>query len=958
MSGIECQDVDIVNGPNQDLKDDATWLALHHQLEAGKVCAVVAGPPCTTFSKARTGPPGPRPLRSAAHPYGLPRSDLSLAEQDAVAEGTLYALQTLQFLDACHRRGVAFALESPEPVAGVTSIFDLPEAQRLARAPGVRQVDFDQCRWGAESKKPTRILYFGLALEGLEHRCDHAIKWHHWTDFRGRARWSHGTHPPLKDRLNAAGKFATSAAQAYPAGLIAALAASVAQRAAHFRGAAVAGPDGPGIAQADGSADVADKMDRGVERPLMLRGAAPPARRSVRAAEDAAAVGGLRNPADASRHSTGDESRIATIREGLMRAVERLPEMQHAVAAVLAGQEPLAPPEEVEIAAVAASRRALGLSGPPSTHGVQADVIAKWLEASGDPDTILSQWARDGAPLGVERPVEQRGIFPPVPKVPASEEDIANLASSPAGWSNYQSAESQPAVAAALLQGMVDKGWADQCPSWAQLQEIAGGPPVLNRLGLISKQRPDGSLKHRLVWDLRRSGVNSVVAQGERVVLPRVLDVARDAQRLARDPVPGQRLWLFGTDISDAFHQVPLHPVERRYTAAEFQGQFYIFKVLVFGSASAPTVWGRFAALAGRSLAALFGPLGLRVQVYVDDPAFVVAGEMAHAARVLSAALCWLLTLGLPVAWPKCDGGKSIKWIGAQFCISGRELTISLPPDKAGELLKEADAILARPVVPRTRLRSLAGRLAFLAGLVPTVRPFLRPLWKECAPGAPAAVREQRTLPPTLVQVARFRHGLRWCAAFLREVAGPLVRTIPLVADSPQPCLVVATDASPWGLGGVLFQDGWPVEYFADPVRECDHARFGRPGQRPGDLNTCWEGLAILCALRLWRRPGVKRIKLELRADSLAALHAVGSGRSGSQAVSLILRELALDTALLGDPIGGLRHVPGRANVLPDALSRLWAPERARFPAALHSARRVEAPSRGSSFWRTSRPPR
>ena len=128
---------------------------------------------------------------------------------------------------------------------------------------------------------------------------------------------------------------------------------------------------------------------------------------------------------------------------------------------------------------------------------------------------------------------------------------------------------------------------------------------------------------------------------------------------------------MFGTDIADAFHQIPLHPTEHKYTAAKFGDQFFVFRVLVFGSASAPTVWGRYAALAGRSLATLLEDLRFRTQVFVDDPLFAVAGSRGHAVEVLSAALCWLLTLNLPVAWRKNDGGASIRWIGAQFQLDG-----------------------------------------------------------------------------------------------------------------------------------------------------------------------------------------------------------------------------------------------------------------------------------------------
>eukprot|EP00969_Alexandrium_andersonii_P373419 15483982-Alexandrium_andersonii.AAC.1 len=60
-----------------------------------------------------------------------------------------------------------------------------------------------------------------------------------------------------------------------------------------------------------------------------------------------------------------------------------------------------------------------------------------------------------------------------------------------------------------------------------------------------------------------------------------------------------------GTDVANAFHQVPLSPDEQMFTVVILQGMYYFFRVLVFGAASAPTVWGRFAAWLGRSSAVL-----------------------------------------------------------------------------------------------------------------------------------------------------------------------------------------------------------------------------------------------------------------------------------------------------------------------------------------------------------------
>eukprot|EP00969_Alexandrium_andersonii_P076251 3361781-Alexandrium_andersonii.AAC.1 len=69
---------------------------------------------------------------------------------------------------------------------------------------------------------------------------------------------------------------------------------------------------------------------------------------------------------------------------------------------------------------------------------------------------------------------------------------------------------------------MVDNGWAVRCDDLASLRDHLGadGFPI-NRLALVSKPGPDNTVKHRIVWDLRRSLVNGLVRQGERIVLPR-----------------------------------------------------------------------------------------------------------------------------------------------------------------------------------------------------------------------------------------------------------------------------------------------------------------------------------------------------------------------------------------------------------------------------------------------------
>ena len=188
------------------------------------------GTPCETFSRARTGPPGPRPLRDSQHLYGLPKEQLTYDEQKQVRAGTYFAVQTAALAQLAYTHNVGFAVENPEPW-GEVSLFALEEFVQLAKLPGVVAVNFDQREFCADTTKPTRILYFGADLMLLDRRCSHEPRWHCRQEARS-LRWHWGSHAPLrgKDRR---GCWRTTAAAAYPAQLNRALARGIVARGRH-----------------------------------------------------------------------------------------------------------------------------------------------------------------------------------------------------------------------------------------------------------------------------------------------------------------------------------------------------------------------------------------------------------------------------------------------------------------------------------------------------------------------------------------------------------------------------------------------------------------------------------------------------------------------------------------------------------------------------------------------------
>ena len=197
-------------------------------------------------------------------------------------------------------------------------------------------------------------------------------------------------------------------------------------------------------------------------------------------------------------------------------------------------------------------------------------------------------------------------------------------------------------------------------PDAKQAEDLAGGKVILNKLGVIVKNRL-GKKKSRIIWDLRESGVNLKCDQSERIVLLlRLLDLVHSCLKLMRE---GKRPILAAAVIEDAFHNVPAGQ-DRRYTVAlapmeDGKPCYVVYKVLVFGSRSSPTIWGRFAAFMGRTMSAVI--LEAEGQVYVDDPVWVVPTQGGYSPeQVMTKIYLWAAIMGYPLnRWQEAESNGS-----------------------------------------------------------------------------------------------------------------------------------------------------------------------------------------------------------------------------------------------------------------------------------------------------------
>ena len=137
---VECEEWDICRGPDNDLLDEETQRSLLQRIESGEFFAVLLSPPCASWSRAPWANRwGPRPLRTALHPWGLPW--LEGSKLSKVASSNAMIRLCLQVLEKAIAKGLGVFLEHPENLGSVrsrpsatvrpASIWELPEIQGL-----------------------------------------------------------------------------------------------------------------------------------------------------------------------------------------------------------------------------------------------------------------------------------------------------------------------------------------------------------------------------------------------------------------------------------------------------------------------------------------------------------------------------------------------------------------------------------------------------------------------------------------------------------------------------------------------------------------------------------------------------------------------------------------------------------------------------------------------------------
>ena len=133
-------------------------------------------------------------------------------------------------------------------------------------------------------------------------------------------------------------------------------------------------------------------------------------------------------------------------------------------------------------------------------------------------------------------------------------------------------------------------------------------------------------------------------------------------------------------DFVDAFVSIFLRNDERRFSCADTETCFIVWRVLGFGGKAFLLLFCRVASWRSRTSQAMFDENELRLQVYLDDPAVTVTGSQEVECARCDVLLLWWLVFGIPLAWDKGSFTNSRHgWIGIRFSNLPEGCSMELP---------------------------------------------------------------------------------------------------------------------------------------------------------------------------------------------------------------------------------------------------------------------------------------
>lgn len=448
---------------------------------------------------------------------------------------------------------------------------------------------------------------------------------------------------------------------------------------------------------------------------------------------------------------------------------------------------------------------------------------------------------------------------------------------------NLQSALDQPAVVDTKLQRELD------------LERIAGPfsqPPFpsfrTSPLGLVAKKEPGKfRLIHHLSYPSGQS-INDGIPTDRSHVTYQSIDTAVTHMREL-----GKGCFLAKTDIADAFRIIPLHPNQYHLFGFVWRDQFFYDRCLPMGCSASCQLFESLST-------ALHWVASTKLQIdhmaHVLDDFLILDSQEEICKNKLNAFLSTCDDIGIPIAPEKTYApSKVLTFLGYE--LDSEHMEIRLPLDKLAKCQTAIETCLKKEKIRLRDLQSIIGTLNFACGAVVPGRPFLRRLI-DLTIGV--------SKPYYYIRVtAQVREDLCTWLSFLATHNGKSVLLPDRWLTSSD--ISLFTDASgAFGYGAVLgshwFYGSWNQSWRAQSI-------------------TLLEFYPIVLAVQIWAQALANKC-IYFRTDNAALVEIINKQTSKDSRIMHFLRQLVL-TCLKNNILFRATHIPGKRNVLADALSRL-----------------------------------
>ena len=586
-----------------DILIDNNFERILHAAWNGFVGGVWSAPPCREYSRLKLKRPGPKPLRTPSHPYGLP--SLNASEQLRLQTQETIHDRGRAILHAVHCKGGLVGWETP-PTA-MTLLLD--ENTQMLRDWNATCSHVSACRWGMNLSKAWLMCANTSEVATLASWCE-----------------CKSPHPSFAGVRTQTGAYLSSQTAEYPASLALELSRIMTKKCTF------------------------SQQTLPWQRPLS-RQAALPRKRLVNDG------GGIPSSADWSVNHQSDI--FADLRHRFVeygRAHNLIPRVrQH-----LQQAKPDDPLSQLEINPLKQILQDWALQqgisadwSVPPFQKFRLSLLHELAKFSQDPDLDLHAHLALGVPTGVLEAIPPGHIWPRKPPSNSAEPPPLHSFESESNWTG---AQEDPDLTLSLIQEEIQQGW---------VEEILGGMDEAKQrwevtaVGKLNVVHADGK-KPRLVLDSSCCNVNQRCVLPETMILPTVDDVRSTlTTEDCGDTWSGLSL-----DIKAAHKQIRLKESDRGVVMFTFQSRVFCYRVAHFGRRFSAYWWSRLGAFLLRLLHRFLASPH-KAWLYVDD--LMLWAPNTHLEDVIWCTIVFLILLGTPISWNKAQVGPHITWIGWCF---------------------------------------------------------------------------------------------------------------------------------------------------------------------------------------------------------------------------------------------------------------------------------------------------